>query len=65
MLKDRRALLEQDLSRALSQAADMYLDIVTHDGDVASVPYQDLKDKIESLKFDLNIVNHLIDKGAE
>ena len=65
MLKDRRVLLEKELSRAHEQAAAMYLDIVTHNGDVASVPYQELRDKIESLKFDLTIVNQLIYKGHE
>jgi hypothetical protein len=63
MLKDRRVLLEQELTRAHDQASAMYLDIVTHDGDVSSAEYQALKDKINSLQFDLNIVNQLIYKG--
>jgi len=63
MLKDRRVLLEQELTQAHDRAAAMYLDIVTHDGDVQSSEYQDLKDQITSLQFDLNIVNKLIYKG--
>ena len=63
MLKDRRVLLEQELTQAHDRAAAMYLDIVTHDGDVQSTEYQALKDRITSLQFDLNIVNKLIYKG--
>ena len=63
MLKDRRVLLEQELTHAHDRAAAMYLDIVTHDGDVNSLEYQALKDQITSLQFDLNIVNKLIYKG--
>ena len=63
MLKDRRVLLERELTQAHDQAAAMYLDIVTHDGDVHSIEYEALKDKIDSLQFDLNIVNQLIFKG--
>jgi hypothetical protein len=63
MLKDRRVLLEQELTQAHDKAAAMYLDIVTHDGDVSNPEYQALKDRITSLQFDLNIVNQLIYKG--
>ena len=63
MLKDRRILLERELTRAHDEAAAMYLDIVTKDGDVGSPEYQALKNKINSLQFDLNIVNQLIYKG--
>jgi hypothetical protein len=65
MLKDRRVLLEQELTRAHEQAAAMYLDIVTHNGDVASAEYQALKNRVTSLQFDLNVVNQLIYKGHE
>jgi len=63
MLKDRRVLLEQELTQAHAEAAMLYLDIVTHDGDVADVKYQALKEKILNLQFDLNVVNQLIHKG--
>jgi uncharacterized tellurite resistance protein B-like protein len=63
MLTDRRALLEQELTRAHDAAAAMYLNIVTKDGDVASSEYQALKDRITSLQFDINIVNKLIYQG--
>jgi hypothetical protein len=63
MLADRRALLEHDLVQAHDAAAKMYLDIVTHGGDVASAEYQALKERVTSLQFDLNVVNQLIHKG--
>jgi hypothetical protein len=63
MLKDRRVLLEQEITKAHDEAATMYLDIVTHDKDVHNPDYQHLKDKIMNLQFDLNVVNQLIHKG--
>jgi len=63
MLKDRRVLLEQEVVRAHEEAANLYLNIVTNDGDVHSAEYQSIKEKIMNLQFDLNIVNQLISKG--
>ena len=65
MLKDRRLLLEQEIKKAHDEAAEMYLDIVTHDLDVRSDTYESIKDKIVRLEFDLNMVNQLIHKGHE
>ena len=65
MLKDRRALLEQEINKAHDEAAALYLHIVTGGGDVHDPEYQVLKNKITSLQFDLNIVNQLIYKGHE
>jgi hypothetical protein len=63
MLKDRRVLLEHDLKIAHAQAAEMYLNIVVNNGDVHSEEYQQMRDRISKLEFDLNIVNQLIHKG--
>jgi hypothetical protein len=65
MLKDRRLLLEQEITKAHTSAAAMYLDIVTHAGDTNSATYQELKERIINLQFDLNIVNKLIHQGHE
>ena len=65
MLRDRRALLEQDLKIAHDQASHMYLDIVTNNGDVHSEEYQQMRDRITRLEFDLNMVNQLIHRGHE
>ena len=63
MLKDRRVLLEHYLKIAHDRAAEMYLDIVVNNGDVHSEEYQQMRDRISKLEFDLNIVNQLIHKG--
>lgn len=65
MLRDRKALLEQEIRKAHDAAANMYLSIAISGGDVHSKEYQDLKEKISSLNFDLNIVNQLIAQGQE
>ena len=63
MLRDRRALLEHDLKIAHGQASEKYLDIVVNNGDVHSEEYQQMRDHITKLEFDLNIINQLIHKG--
>ena len=65
MLKDRRVLLERDLKTVHDQASMMYLEIVTKNEDCHSVEYQQLRDQISKLEFDLNMVNQLIHKGHE
>lgn len=65
MLRDRKALLEQEIKKASNEAANMYLSIVVSGGDVHSKEYQDLKEKISNLNFDLNTVNLLIAQGHE
>lgn len=63
MLKDRRLLLEQEINKAHTVAAAMYLDIVIHGLDVHNDTYKSIRDKIVRLEFDLNMVNQLIHKG--
>lgn len=63
MLRDRKALLEQEIKRAHTEAANMYLSLAVGGGDVRGKEYQDLKEKITSLQFDLNIINQLIVQG--
>ncbi len=63
MLKDRRVLLEKEVQVAHDKAAHMYLDIVTNNGDVHNEEYQQMRDRITKLEFDLNMVNQLIHKG--
>jgi hypothetical protein len=65
MLKDRRELLEHDLKVAQNQAANMYLSIVVGNSNIHSVEYQQLRDHVTQLQFDLNMVNKLIAEGAE
>jgi len=65
MLRDRRILIEKELARAQSAAAQTYLDIMINDGDTHSVEYQTLKDRVMSLTFDLTMVTDLINQGHE
>ena len=65
MLKDRRLLLENDLKIATDQAAHRYLSIVLSGDSRDLVAYQALRDRVTSLQFDLDIVNKLIDQGAD
>jgi len=65
MLKDRRVLLEHDLKIAHDRASKMYLDIVTQGDRLIGEEYQQARDQISKLEFDLNMVNQLIHKGHE
>jgi hypothetical protein len=65
MLKDRKALLEHELKKAHSEAANMYLSLAIGGGDVHSKEYQDLKEKISNLNFDLQTINTLLTQGHQ
>lgn len=65
MLKDRRALLEQEIKKANAEAANMYLSIVIGGGDVHDKNYHALREKITNLNFDLAMINKLISEGQE
>lgn len=63
MLRDRKALLEQEIKKAHSDAANMYLSIAVGGNTLHDKEYQALKEKISNLNFDLNAVNLLIAQG--
>ena len=65
MLRDRKALLEQEIKRAHTEAANMYLSLAVSGGNVHGKEYQDLKAKISGLKSDLGEVNKLMHQGLE
>jgi hypothetical protein len=65
MLKDRRVLLETDLKIARDQAAKRYLNMVVSGDTKDLVSYQALRDRATNLQFDLDIVNKLIEQGAD
>jgi hypothetical protein len=65
MLRDRKALLEHELKKAHSEAANMYLGLAIGGGDVHSKEYQDLKEKISNLNFDLRAINTLLTQGHQ
>ncbi len=65
MLRDRKALLEQEIRKAQAEAANMYLSIAVGGGNVHSKEYQELKEKISTMSFDLNVINQLIAQGHQ
>jgi len=65
MLRDRKALLEHELKKAHSEAANMYLSLAIGGGDVHSKEYQDAKEKITNLNFDLRTINTLLTQGHQ
>lgn len=65
MLRDRKALLEHELKKAQTEAANMYLSLAIGGGDVHSKEYQDLKEKISNLNFDLQTINTLLTQGHQ
>lgn len=65
MLRDRRVLLEQELTLAKADAAKCYLTIVTTGGNLLDEQYESLRSRVEQLQFDLNMLNQLILEGHE
>ena len=63
MLRDRRVLIEQEIKKFQAEAANMYLSIVVGGDNLDNKEYQQLKETIASLEFDLEMVNQLISEG--
>ena len=63
MLRDRRVLIEQEIKKLQAEAANMYLSIVVGGDSLDNKEYQQLKELISSLEFDLTMINQLIDEG--
>jgi hypothetical protein len=63
MLRDRRVLLEQELTFEKEYAARYYLMIVTTGDESLSEQYQTLRTRVEQLQFDLDMLNQLISEG--
>lgn len=65
MLRDRKLLLEQEIAKTSAKAANMYLSIVIGGSDIHSEEYQQLRNHIANLQFDLKMVTDLIDQGQK
>ena len=63
MLRDRKVLLEQEIAKLKSEAANMYLSIVVGSNSLNCPEYTALKDRIMDLEFDRNNLIVLIDQG--
>ena len=63
MLRDRRVLIEQEIKKLQAEAANMYLSIAVGGDSLDNKEYQQLKETISSLEFDLTMINQLIGEG--
>lgn len=63
MLQDRKELIESELIRLKDKAAKLYLSYITSGNDVFGMKeYDDIRDKISDLEFDLKIINEILEK---
>jgi hypothetical protein len=62
MLKDRRVLIEENIKKLHTMAANMYLAMVIG-GNNSDAEYDKIRQQITDLQFDLNVINSLIAKG--
>lgn len=65
MLKDRKLLISYELTKLHNEAAQIYFNIVTQDGDTHNTEYQKLKDRINDLEHDYKMVSLLINQGHQ
>jgi len=63
MLKDRKVLVEHEITKLTEQAASLYLDIirgiVTHDAE-----YGRIRERITDLQHERKMIQLLLDKGT-
>ena len=62
MLQDRKELIEFQLEKLKGKAANLYLKIVTDRTSDGINEYNQLKEWISDLEFDLKIINEILDK---
>ena len=62
MLQDRKELIEAQLEKLKDKAAKLYLKIVTNRNSDGINEYNQLKEWISDLEFDLKIINEILDK---
>jgi hypothetical protein len=63
MLRDRKVLLEQEIAKLKSEAANVYLSIVVGNNSLDCTEYTALKNRISGLEFDRANLIALIDQG--
>ena len=63
MLRDRKVLLEQEIVRLKSEAANMYLSIVVSGNNLGSPEYTALQKSITDSEFDLKNLITLLNQG--
>jgi len=64
MLRDRKALVEAEITKLTDTAAHMYLDAMISVSTISS-EYQSIREHITDLQHELNMIQLLLDKGHE
>ncbi len=63
MLQDRKELIDSELIRLKDKAAKIYLGYITNGNNVFGMKeYDEIREKISSLEFDLKIINEILEK---
>lgn len=63
MLQDRKELIEFEIIKLKDKAAKLYLGYITNGNDVFGMTeYDDIREKISDLEFDLKIINEILEK---
>lgn len=65
MLRDRRELVEHEVEKLKTQAAELYLSMIKHPDKVHGLrdQYDWIRNQIIEFEFDLNTINELIEQG--
>jgi len=64
MLKDRKVLVEAEITRLTDVAAHQYLDAMISES-VLSQEYHDIRERITDLQHERKMIQLLLDKGIE
>ena len=64
MLKDRKLLVESEITKLTDTAAHMYLDAMISENTI-SAEYQSIREHITDLQHERKMIQLLLDKGHE
>jgi hypothetical protein len=64
MLRDRKLLVEAEITRLTDKAAHQYLDAMISES-VLSQEYHDIRERITDLQHERKMIQLLLDKGIE
>jgi hypothetical protein len=64
MLRDRKLLVETEITKLTDEAAHMYLDAMISENSI-SAEYQSIRERITDLQHERKMIQLLLDKGIE
>jgi len=64
MLRDRKLLVETEITKLTDSAAHMYLDAMISESTI-SAEYQSIRERITDLQHERKMIQLLLDKGIE